>query len=126
VKSLKYFFLSILILVGALLIPAKSSACAKKVNVFHSPISKVEHCIKNRISDVKHSHSCTKDKCKGCSNECKHSSCKCSSTSNHFSLSDHSQLDMEINHVAADKKRNPLRSTQLFPGFYSIWTPPNI
>ena len=123
----KHISFVILLCLSFFLMPGISYACAKKA-------SKTEQksCSKDQSAKAEHKSSCKDkscEKCKDghdCDGNCKHSSCRCSTSSSSVSLQ--IPIDLKITSPFAETKKQKFGCKQAYysSGYSSIWQPPKI
>lgn len=123
----KHISFVILLCLGFFLMPGVSYACAQK-----STNVEQKSCSKEQSKKSEHKSSCKDKTCKNCKNghdcdgNCKHSSCRCSTSTSSLSLP--TPIDLKITNPFAETKKQKFGFKQAYysSGYYSIWQPPKI
>jgi hypothetical protein len=123
----KHISFVILLCLGVFLTPSISYACAKKTDK-----TEQKSCSKEKSEKSHHKDSCKDKSCKKCKDghdcggSCKHSSCRCSTSSS--SVSFPIPLDLKVTNPFAEIKKQKFGFKEAYysSGYSSIWQPPKI
>lgn len=123
----KHISVVILLCMGFFLVPSISYGCAKKLAKTEQNSNSKDQFYKAEIKDCCKTKSCKRDKDHNdCSGKCKHSSCKCSTSSSSLSLPTLVNIKTE-NHFAEIKTQKfGFKQAYYSSGYYSFWQPPKI
>ena len=119
----RIIYILFVLIIGIVVAPSNSFACSTKtekasVKKMCAKEVKDSECLKN----CKHN---LKDK-QACPGKCGEKSCKCPTINMGSAIAIFPQTDKNIFYLFANKGEAPNHKTNLFSGFYDIWTPPNI
>ncbi len=123
----KHISFVILLCLGFFLMPSISYACAKKA-------AKTEQvsCSKEQFQKAEHKSNCKDKSCKKCKDghdcdgNCKHSSCRCSTSSSSLSIPIPTDLKLTTPFAETKKQKFGFKQAYYSSGYYSIWQPPKI
>lgn len=123
----KHISFVILLCISFLLLPSKSYACTENTanteirSYSNDPSSKAQK------KDCCKMQSCKKDRHhNNCNDGCKHSSCRCSTSSTSFGLPIPIDLKTEIRFAEIKQQKFGFNQSYYSSGFSSIWQPPKI
>jgi len=122
----KHISFIILLCLGFFLIPSLSYACAKK-----STQAEYKSSLKDQIPKIERTDNCKTKPCENCNDNdctgnCKHSCCRCITSSPAFSLP--TLIYFKVTNLFAETKKQKFNFKQAYysSGYSSIWQPPKI
>lgn len=112
---------------GFFLIPNSSYACSKKESKTEKSVSsnkddgrsKDKDCVKVKSCENGNHH-------KDCNGKCKHSNCRCVQIAPSFAIFPQTYFKTHFQLVEFSVQKFDSDLSNPSPGFYNIWTPPNI
>lgn len=119
----RIIYILFILIIGILFTPSITFACSNKTEKTSekkvcAKEVEVDECLKN----CKHN---LNDK-QGCPGKCGEKSCKCPTLNYSAAIAIFDQSDKNIFYFFANAEEASHNKTNLFSGFYFIWTPPNI